>query len=159
MPIQSSERLAPKHSMIPSPPSPTPLSAAKQELLAKRLRGRVPASAAATRIPRRSENQPAPLSYVQQRLWFIHELDPASTAYHLPISLRLLGPLQPSALERALQTLVERHEILRTTFDAGGSEPVQVISPARPQALPAIDLRSHPPPEREIGRASCRERV
>ena len=71
-----------------------------------------------------------PLSYAQQRLWFLDQLDPGSVAYNVPLVLRLTGSLNVSALEQALGLLVERHEGLRTTFLEDGDEAVQVVQTA-----------------------------
>ncbi len=83
-----------------------------------------------------------PLSFAQQRLWFIAQLDPHSTAYNLSAAVRLEGELDLPALHGALAALVRRHESLRTTFASRGGEPVQVIAPAgsAAAALPVADL-------------------
>ncbi|WP_260963317.1 non-ribosomal peptide synthetase, partial [Pseudomonas citri] len=74
---------------------------------------------------------PLALSFAQQRLWFLDQLDPtASAAYHMPASLSLRGTLDLGALKAALDRLVARHESLRTTFRRDGEHPVQVIAPA-----------------------------
>ncbi|EGH74590.1 condensation domain-containing protein, partial [Pseudomonas syringae] len=74
---------------------------------------------------------PLPLSFAQQRLWFIDQLDPtASAAYHMPASLVLHGNLDHSALKASLDRLVARHESLRTTFRREGEQPVQIIAAA-----------------------------
>ncbi|MBC8646893.1 MAG: amino acid adenylation domain-containing protein, partial [Thermoanaerobaculia bacterium] len=70
-----------------------------------------------------------PASFAQQRLWFLHELDPGSSAYNLPVLLRVAGPLDTGALERAVNEVVARHETLRTSFAVTEGEPVQVIAP------------------------------
>src|SRR5689334_24838147 len=72
-----------------------------------------------------------PLSFAQQRLWFLHLLDPQTAAYNMPFALRLSGQLDISALERTLNEIVRRHEVLRTTFDALDGEPVQLIAASR----------------------------
>jgi|GEM_PF-2257812 len=90
-----------------------------------------------------------PLSFAQQRLWFLHRLDPGSAAYNLPFLLRLTGPLDVPSLARALEALVGRHEALRTTFPLVGDEPVQHITPAGPRPLPLLDLRPVPESQRE----------
>ena len=88
--------------------------------------------------------QPLPLSWSQQRLWFIAQLDEqASLAYHIPASVRLTGELNQEALNQTLSTLLERHEVLRTTImQNGGGEPVQVIHPETSFALSRVDLSS-----------------
>ncbi len=91
--------------------------------------------------PAPRDGGPLPLSFAQQRLWFIHQLDPRSPAYNMPSPLRLRGRLRPDVLERALAELVRRHESLRTVFASVGGEPLQVIRPAGPAVLPVVDLR------------------
>ncbi|HEU0078664.1 MAG TPA: amino acid adenylation domain-containing protein, partial [Longimicrobiaceae bacterium] len=91
--------------------------------------------------PAPRDGRPLPLSFAQQRLWFIHQLDPESPAYNMPFPLRLRGGLEPAALGRALTELARRHESLRTVFRPVEGEPVQVVLPAGPVALPVVDLR------------------
>jgi len=83
----------------------------------------------------------APLSFAQQRLWFLHQLEPDSPAYHVSGALRLAGPLRPDVLEHALGEIVRRHEALRTVFLDTEAGPVQRILPAEPFFLPVLDLR------------------
>ncbi|NPC76705.1 non-ribosomal peptide synthase/polyketide synthase, partial [Pyxidicoccus fallax] len=83
---------------------------------------------------------PLPLSFAQQRLWFLDRLEPGSAFYNIPAAVRLDGPLDVAALERALQELVRRHEVLRTTFRQEGDAPVQVIAPAAELPLRVVDL-------------------
>ena len=58
-----------------------------------------------------------PLSFAQQRLWFLHQMDPSNAAYNMPLAFRLSGQLEVEALQWSLDEIVRRHEILRTTFD------------------------------------------
>ena len=67
-------------------------------------------------IPRRGKADPCLLSFAQERLWFLHELEPQSTAYTMPAAFRLTGPLNVAALKQSLDEIVMRHESLRTTF-------------------------------------------
>ena len=83
----------------------------------------------------------ASVSYGQRRLWFLQRLEPESAAYNLPMAIRLAGRLDVEALERTLNEVVRRHEILRTTFDEVAGHPVQVIAPAQPTPLAGADLR------------------
>ena len=83
-----------------------------------------------------------PLSFAQQRLWFLDQLEPGSAAYNLPAALRLRGRLDVEALRRTVEAMVERHEALRTTFVSDGGEPVQKIHAATAWALPCLDLDS-----------------
>src|SRR5581483_3328324 len=90
-----------------------------------------------------------PLSFAQQRLWFLDQLDPGNIAYLIPTARRLEGALKVRALERALSYLIQRHESLRTTFRLHADQPVQVIHPAVSFVLPLIDLRGLEQPARE----------
>ncbi|WP_099138049.1 non-ribosomal peptide synthetase [Xenorhabdus szentirmaii] len=97
-------------------------------------------------IPTADRSQPLPLSFAQQRLWFLGQLDPsASQAYHLPAALRLAGSLNRHALTFALNSLVTRHESLRTRFVAIEGRPFQHIDPADSEfSLSYQDLRQLP---------------
>jgi amino acid adenylation domain-containing protein len=99
-------------------------------------------------IRRAPRTAPLPLSFSQQRLWFLHQMEPASTAYNNPVAVRLRGPLDLAVLRACLSEIVRRHEALRTTFDTVGNETVQVIAPAAPLPLPQVDLRGLGPVER-----------
>src|SRR3954466_9687941 len=81
-----------------------------------------------------------PLSYAQQRLWVADQLDPDAVLYNLATALRLRGPLDRGALQRALDGLVARHEALRTGFVAQAGTPAQVVFPAAPLAMAIEDL-------------------
>ncbi|HSS49662.1 MAG TPA: beta-ketoacyl synthase N-terminal-like domain-containing protein, partial [Thermoanaerobaculia bacterium] len=100
-------------------------------------------------LQRRAGSGDPPLSFGQQRLWFLDRLDPESPAYNLFASVRLLGRLELRVLAATLDEVVRRHEILRTTFAATGHEPVQVIHPPCPFALAVADLSSVPGVARE----------
>jgi len=77
----------------------------------------------------RAPGEPAPLSFAQERLWFIDRMEPASAAYNIPAAFRLTGRLAPEALERALATIVERHAVLRTRFAQEDGRAVQIAEP------------------------------
>ena len=127
----------------------TELSPAKRVLLEKRLRGVVrSSSSAASAIPPRSPDSPVPLSFSQERLWFIHQMDPVTCAYNLPCGLRIEGELNVPALEKALNRIVERHEILRTAIRSVEGRPVQLVQPVQAAALPLIDLQEYPSSDR-----------
>ena len=83
-----------------------------------------------------------PLSYGQQRLWFLDQLEPGSPFYNVVLRWRLRGALDIAVLESALSEIVARHEALRTTYVVDGADPVQVISLPRPVVVPVIDLSS-----------------
>ncbi|HEX5708787.1 MAG TPA: amino acid adenylation domain-containing protein, partial [Pyrinomonadaceae bacterium] len=98
---------------------------------------------------RASDDEPLPLSFAQQRLWFIDQLNPGSTLYSLPGALRLKGALDVAALQRSIDEVVRRHEAMRTSFATVEGEPVQVVHPFQPAGLPVVDLRHLPQAERE----------
>ncbi|HEY0783407.1 MAG TPA: condensation domain-containing protein, partial [Thermoanaerobaculia bacterium] len=85
-----------------------------------------------------------PLSFAQERIWFLHQLEPASVAYHVPRALRIRGPLSVPLLEAVFSEIVCRHEILRTTFPARDGRPSQVIHGPWRVSIPLIDLRTWP---------------
>ncbi|HEX7312965.1 MAG TPA: amino acid adenylation domain-containing protein [Pyrinomonadaceae bacterium] len=90
-----------------------------------------------------------PLSFAQQRLWFINQLDPQSAAYNMPTALRLKGRLRRDALEEALNEVVGRHEILRTTYAIKDRRPVQVVHPPSSVGWSFVDLSATPADERD----------
>jgi amino acid adenylation domain-containing protein len=100
-------------------------------------------------LPAAPRPEVIPLSFAQQRLWFLDRLVPGSAAYNLPFLLRFSGPLHIPSLSHGLEALVGRHEALRTTFPLVGSEPVQRIAPPAPLPLPLLDWRPLPAEERE----------
>ena len=102
-----------------------------------------------TGIPRRRDAGPAPLSFAQQRLWFIDRLTLDSPFYNIPESLRIIGGLDIKALERSLGEIIRRHETLRTSFTMDGERPVQVVHDPAPLTLEVTDLSRLPEAERE----------
>ncbi|MEE8525380.1 MAG: amino acid adenylation domain-containing protein [Thermoanaerobaculia bacterium] len=97
----------------------------------------------AVSAPRRQRRDGAPpLSFAQERLWFLDQLEPGSTAYSMPLAFVLHGPLDPAILERCFDEVVRRHETLRTTFSAVDGKPLQIIAPPRPATLPRVDLEA-----------------
>ena len=93
--------------------------------------------------------QPLRLSFAQQRLWFVDQLEPDNIAYLMPTARRLHGTLDVAALQQSLAEMIQRHESLRTTFQLVGEQPVQVIHQVAHFVLPFIDLRGLPIEERE----------
>src|SRR6185295_4419802 len=107
-------------------------------------------------VPR---DRPLPLSFAQERLWFLDQLEPGGVAYNVPTALRLLGSLDLLALRASLSEVVRRHESLRTTFERVDGSPVQRIEPAREVSLPEVDLRGLLAAARELemGRLTAAE--
>ena len=81
-----------------------------------------------------------PLSFGQERLWFLEQLQPGTATYHIPIALRLCGELHVQALTKSLQMVVQRHEVLRTTFTVVDDQAVQIIMPASQVPVQVVDL-------------------
>jgi amino acid adenylation domain-containing protein len=106
-------------------------------------------TAAQRAIPRREKSMDAPLSFAQQRLWFLHQLDPGNAAYHLPICHPLTGQLNVAALESSLNEIIRRHEALRTIFIERDGAAVQIVSSSFGLALPLVDLSGLSESERD----------
>ncbi|MCP4662995.1 MAG: amino acid adenylation domain-containing protein, partial [bacterium] len=96
------------------------------------------------RIPREGglPRDPVPLSFAQQRLWFLDRLVPENPFYNMPVALRLQGPLDVAALRRAFDEMVRRHEPLRTTFRSVAGEARQVIARRLALTVPLVDLQA-----------------
>ncbi|HEU4556775.1 MAG TPA: condensation domain-containing protein, partial [Longimicrobium sp.] len=121
------------------------LSPTKRALLEAMLRGQVRSSG----IVPRAHRDGAPLSFAQERLWFVDRLEPGSAVYNVSVARRLGGPLDEATLERALGEIVRRHEALRTTFREMDGSPVQVIAPSGSFTLPVEDLSGLSEADRE----------
>jgi non-ribosomal peptide synthetase component F len=87
---------------------------------------------------------PAPLSFAQERLWFLDRLQPGVPVYNMPFLVPLGRACRAAAVEQALTEIVRRHDVLRTSFPAEGGRPVLAIAPSRPIALPIVDLGALP---------------
>ncbi|MGA9568140.1 MAG: amino acid adenylation domain-containing protein [Candidatus Korobacteraceae bacterium] len=98
-----------------------------------------------------------PVTFAQQRLLFLSQLDPSNTSYSVPWSIRIAGSLNATALEQSLNEIVRRHEILRTTFDVVEGHPVQIVTPSVHVPLNLIDLSSRTDPEQEAQAAARNE--
>jgi len=124
------------------------LSPEKRGLLERRLMEKRAAAAKSQVIPRRSTQEPCPLSFAQELMWLLDHLIDTS-AYHVPRALRIKGPLNAEALEYALNMIVARHEILRTTYQTVDGKPIQVIAPSATLELHRIDLSKLDEQQRE----------
>jgi len=112
----------------------------RKDLIQKRLRNAISAPPRVASIPRRPEGKPAPLSFAQQRLWFIDQIEPGSPAYHVATALRLRGHLDHHSLKLALQHVIDRHEILRSRFPTIDGAPAQMVEAENEIDLPILDL-------------------
>ena len=99
--------------------------------------------------PSKEEYYVFPMSFAQQRLWFLDRLEEAAAAYHVPAAVRLRGELNAEILERGLNEILRRHEALRTTFGMVEGRPSQIIHPPAPVRFLRIDLSRMPRERRE----------
>ena len=103
------------------------LSSAKQALLKKRLQAALSSPSESITIPRRSSQAGSPLSFVQERFWFLDQFEPGNPAYNRPMGIRFTGPLNVAVLEQSLSEILRRHEILRTIYPTVEGQPTQLI--------------------------------
>lgn len=125
------------------------LSAEKRQLLEQYLKTAGLNLSNSVILPRTRDTNVFPLSFAQQRLWFLDQLEPGGSVYNIPDTHYFDGPINLDALERSLSELIRRHEVLRTTFQSRNGEPVQVIAEPQPQKLEVVDLSHLPESERE----------
>ncbi|MEO8429883.1 MAG: amino acid adenylation domain-containing protein [Acidobacteriota bacterium] len=116
------------------------LSPAKRALVEKRLQARSHSSQRKASIPHRAGRKRAPLSFSQQRLWFLDRLEPGSASYNVPSAVSLEGPLDVNALQRSLDEIVRRHATLRTRFPELDGKPVQLIDEPSTFPMPVTDV-------------------
>jgi amino acid adenylation domain-containing protein len=107
----------------------------------------MPDTTVASHITRRQDTGPAPLSHPQQLIWLFEQMTPGLATYNVPMVRRVRGTLDVDALRQALGDVVDRHEVLRTTFDEFDGEARQVVHPAIPARLDIVDLRGVPDAE------------
>ncbi|MEU6796705.1 amino acid adenylation domain-containing protein [Nonomuraea wenchangensis] len=110
--------------------APVPVRLLFEHPVLAELAAALPRPADAARVRRAPADGPVPLSGVQARLWFLAQLEPDSSAYNVPVALRLRGPLRAEALLGAVRDLAERHHVLRGVVDDSGPEPVMVVRDA-----------------------------
>lgn len=84
--------------------------------------------------------EPVPLSFTQESLWLLHQLDPESPAYNVSIAIHFEGALNKIVLEKSINETIRRHAALRTTFALRAEQPVQIVAPSLTLTLPTIDL-------------------
>src|SRR5262244_1752419 len=126
------------------------ISQRKTELISYLLRSRAPTTSSIPEIKRAPRDRPLPLSFAQQRLWFLDQLEPGSSVYNVPGAVRIRGALDVIDLELSLNEIVRRHEALRTIFSVVEGNAVQIISPSLNFCLQRIDLTDRNESEREV---------
>ena len=117
----------------------------QRDQILRTLREGSPASP--SRIPRTTEAGHYALSNAQQRLWILSQIEGATTAYNIPLHLRLEGELDAPCLEAAFERVIERHESLRTTFAVVEGEPRQIVHDGLVFQLATVDLSDRDRPE------------
>ncbi len=125
------------------------LSPEKRALLMRQLQEKQAATAKEQAISKRDNLAVFPMSFAQQRLWFLDQYEPESSFYNVPAALRLTGTLDVEALKRSLNEVVRRHEVLRARFVTEKGHPVQVVAPELIVSLPVTDLQHLREEERE----------
>ncbi len=122
-------------------PDPAELSAEELKLLEMMLAEEGVETAVEPTIYRRADTEKSPLSFAQQRLWFLEQLEPGSPVYHIPAAFRLRGVVDTAVLEASLNHLARRHESLRTVFVSEEGTPFQMVLPEIALPLRVVDLR------------------
>jgi amino acid adenylation domain-containing protein len=126
------------------------LSAEQRTILEVRLKKKRENVSRIPRIPRQSDLNCFPLSFAQERLWFLHQLEPNNSVYNVARAFRFRGQLNLVAIEQSFNEIVRRHEALRACFVTVDGQPVQVINPALTLKLPIVNLSDLPEEEREL---------
>jgi amino acid adenylation domain-containing protein len=130
---------------IPTNPSLSNISEAKQALLAKYLRGEVKQQPSSPRrISPRLPGSPLQLSFAQERIWFLDQLNSNSAVFNVPLNVQLSGAIDTDALRRSVNEIIRRHDVLRTTFRNVDGRPELVVASELNVELPVIDLTSYP---------------
>lgn len=122
---------------------PSPQTSEKRQLLLDRMLREAPGQPVVT-IGRRPPGPPAPLSFGQERMWFLDQLAPGNPFYAETAGTRIQAPIDVEILERAVNAVVQRHETLRTHFEMDHDQPVQVVAPSLHVSVPLVDLSDLP---------------
>ena len=122
------------------------LSPEKQRFILQKLKKKKSEIISAVKIISRPDD--IPLSFAQQRLWFLDQLEGPNAAYTIPVALKIIGKLNVPVLEQSLNKIIQRHESLRTVFDTKNGMPVQLISLELILMIKILDIQSMPDTER-----------
>ncbi|MFL9453902.1 amino acid adenylation domain-containing protein [Tolypothrix bouteillei VB521301_2] len=128
----------------------------KVEILAFLQKASLTSSSALATIQPVSRSLKLPLSFAQQRLWFLQQLEPESGFYNIHVQVRFQGNLNVTALEYSLNHIISRHEVLRTNFVVVDGQPIQVIADSKTITLATVDLQHLEPTQRE---STCRQLI
>src|SRR5262245_42464520 len=131
-----------KRAMSDARPSSQELRAAKRELLANILEKEGINLQSSEKIHPRQCRDNVPLSFAQERLWFLNQLEPGNSVYNICRAHRLTGPLDITVLGLSLNEVVRRHEVMRTTFTTVDDQPVQLVTPTLTLTIPVLDLKN-----------------
>ena len=135
---------------LPTTVSLSNISQAKRDLLEKYLRGDFKQPPTSTRtIPQRPPESPLQLSFAQERIWFLDQLNPNSAVFNVPLTVKLASAVDIDALRRSVNEILRRHDVLRTTFLTVDGRPELVVAPVLKVELPLVDLTSYAEAERE----------
>ncbi len=127
--------------ILETKPAQAKLSDGQRALLEKRLRGNLKGDLQPPSIPRRGQTGLIPVSFAQQRLWFLDQLAPNTALYNLPAAFSIKGPLNLEALEKALKLIVSRHEVLRSQYVSVDGTPMQSVSDRTDVEFNVTDFR------------------
>ncbi len=125
------------------------LSPEKRALLMKKLQEKSQQQAKKFAIPRRENQSEYPMSFAQERMWFLYQWDPSSPSYNMPAAVRFQGKLNVEILKQSLNEIVRRHEVLRAGFVTEEERPRQIVLPELAVDVPVIDLSHLPKHEQE----------
>ena len=126
------------------------LKARKPEIIAFLQQANLVNQKTVTSIPTTLRTDKIPLSFAQQRLWFLEQLQSGNSTYHIPTAVRLTGSLNAEVLQQVINTIIQRHEVLRTNFKTVDEELIQVISPSQELVINLINLQLIPKAEQEF---------
>ncbi|MED2454770.1 condensation domain-containing protein, partial [Bacillus thuringiensis] len=121
------------------------LSPEKKKFLMDRLKRNSPKNI----MKKRMESDLPVLSFAQQRLWFFDQLEPGSSTYNMPFLLKIEGDFDINVFEKSLNEIIQRHEILRTTFLLMDEQPIQIVNPNLSIKVKYVDLRAYSKEERQ----------
>ena len=113
------------------------------------------ATDAFARVPKLAADAEIPLSYSQESLWFLDQLNPGTSTYNIPLRIRISAPIDRAVLQQSLNEVVRRHEALRTRIRATDGFPKQIVGPPREVPLAFVDLSTEPPEARERNLDDC----